>query len=141
MRAVARELMLSYEQPILVEEFVVGDELTVGLVGNDDPEIIGIMRVLPNQPSERFVYSLEVKRDFRRQVRYEHPAKLEPRANRAVEQAALKIFRVLGCRDVTRIDFRLRNGIPYFLELNPLPGINPESSDLVILAEGMGWTP
>jgi D-alanine-D-alanine ligase len=41
---------------------------------------------------------------------------------------------------VARIDFRLREGIPYFLEVNPLPGLNPESSDLVILAERSGWT-
>ena len=140
LRTVARELARTYEQPILVEEFIVGDELTVGVVGNDNPEVIGIMRVLPNQASDRFVYSLEVKRDWRRLVSYECPAKLTSEDRRSVEQAALKTFQVLGCRDITRVDFRLRRGVPYFLELNPLPGINPESSDLVLLAQGMGWT-
>jgi D-alanine-D-alanine ligase len=46
---------------------------------------------------------------------------------------------VLGCRDVARIDFRVREGVPYFLEANPLPGLNPESSDLVIMASLLGW--
>ena len=39
---------------------------------------------------------------------------------------------------MARIDFRLRDGVPYFLEANPLPGLNPESSDLVILARLVG---
>ena len=56
----------------------------------------------------------------------------------AVEYAALKSYEALGCRDVARIDFRLRNGIPYFIEANPLPGLNPESSDLVIMAGLLG---
>ena len=52
-------------QPVLVEEFIEGDELTVGVFGNDPPEILGVMRVLPREPTPRFIYGLEVKRDFR----------------------------------------------------------------------------
>ncbi len=137
---VARDLARDYTQPILVEEFIAGDELTVGIIGNEKPDIVGIMRVLPTEPTERFVYSLEIKRDWRRLVRYECPAELDSADRAAVKQAALKIYQVLGCRDVARIDFRLRKGVPYFLELNPLPGINPESSDLVLLAQGMNWS-
>src|SRR5207253_4209056 len=84
--------------------------------------------------------SLEVKRDFRRQVRYEVPAPIGAEATAAVEKAALTAYRVLGCRDVARVDFRLRDGVPSFLEVNPLPGLNPETSDPVILAELAGWT-
>ncbi|MCI0457710.1 MAG: ATP-grasp domain-containing protein [Gemmataceae bacterium] len=133
-------LWRDYHQPVLVEEFIDGDELTVGLVGNDPPEIIGVMRVLPTRAVGPFVYSLEVKRDFRRQVRYECPARLSAKDQAAVERAALAVWRVLGCRDVSRVDFRLRDGVPYFLEVNPLPGLNPESSDLVILAGLRGWS-
>jgi D-alanine-D-alanine ligase len=98
------------------------------------------MRVLPVRPAEHFVYSLEVKRDYLRQVRYECPARLPPADYHAVEEAALRAFAAFGCRDVARVDFRLRDGIPYFLEINPLPGLNPESSDLVIMAKLVGWT-
>jgi D-alanine-D-alanine ligase len=129
-----------HQQPILVEEFIDGDELTVGMVGNDSPRIIGIMRVLPREAAGRFVYSLEIKRDFLRQVRYECPPPLPADTLQSVTAAALGAYQVLGCRDVSRVDFRLRQGVPYFLEVNPLPGLNPETSDLVILARLAGWS-
>lgn len=128
-----------HRQPALVEEFIVGDELTVGVIGNAPRrEIFGIMRVLPTTPAPRFVYSLEVKRDWRRRVRYEVPARLAPTEIDAVVAAALRSCTALGCRDVARIDFRLRDGVPYFLEANPLPGLNPEDSDLAIMSRGVG---
>lgn len=133
-------LRRDHRQPILAEEYVQGDELTVGMIGNDPPRILGVMRVLPRQATERFVYSLEVKRDWQRQVRYECPAALPAESLKTVEDAAQRAWHALGCRDVARIDFRLRDGVPYFLEVNPLPGLNPESSDLVIMARLIGWT-
>jgi D-alanine-D-alanine ligase len=132
------ELERDYRQPLLVEEFIDGDELTVGVIGNDPPRVLGIMRVLPVRSDQPFVYSLEVKRDFRNQVRYECPAQLKGWDGPAVQQAAIEAYQSLGCRDVARIDFRLRDGVPYFIEANPLPGLNPESSDLVILAQLIG---
>jgi D-alanine-D-alanine ligase len=98
------------------------------------------MRVVPTQPNDHFIYSLEVKRDYLRQVRYECPAPLPNSVLERISQAALLAWQALGCRDVSRIDFRLRDGHPYFLEVNPLPGLNPESSDLVILALQAGWS-
>ncbi|HEY1860913.1 MAG TPA: ATP-grasp domain-containing protein [Gemmataceae bacterium] len=138
--SVIESLRRDHRQPVMVEEFIPGDEVTVGVLGDGPPRILGVMRVLPRQPTERFVYSLEVKRDFRNQVRYECPPKLPAPQVKAIEGAALNAYEVLGCRDVARVDFRVRDGVPYFLELNPLPGLNPESSDLVILAEIVGWT-
>ena len=52
--------------------------------------------------------------------------------------AALAAWQALGCRDVSRIDFRLRDGVAYFLETNPLPGLSPKSGDLVLLAGMVG---
>ena len=122
------------DQPLLVEEFIAGEELTVGVLGNADAHALGTLRIVPLKHSERFVYSLEVKRDYEANVRYESPPALPTEQVRAVEAAALLAFQALGCRDVARIDYRLRDGVPYFLEANPLPGLNPVTSDLVILA-------
>lgn len=138
LRVVVEELWRWYRQPVLIEEFIDGEELTVGLVGNDPPQVLGIMRIIPKDPAEPFVYSLEVKRDWQNRVRYEAPARLPTEVEAAVTEAALDAFDALGCRDVARLDFRLRDGTPYFIEANPLPGLNPDHSDLVILARGVG---
>src|SRR5262245_23055097 len=130
----------AYRQPMLVEEYIAGDELTVAIVGNDDPDVIGTLHVLPQQEEERFIYSLEVKRDWQRRVRYECPPKLSAPRIEAVEYAAWRAYRALGCRDVARIDFRLRGTYPFFIEANPLPGLNPQTGDLVILANKMGMS-
>ncbi|HEY2787759.1 MAG TPA: D-alanine--D-alanine ligase [Fimbriiglobus sp.] len=123
-----------YGQPILVEEFIDGDEVTVGVIGNDPPEVFGVMKISPKGSADRFVYSVEVKRDYLRLIDYECPAVIPAELMREVEDAALILFSSLGCRDVARLDFRIRDREPYFLEINPLPGLNPESSDLVIMA-------
>ncbi len=135
----AERLIGDYRQPILVEEFITGDEVTVGLVGNGaEVDVVGAMRIRPKQPTEAFVYSLEVKRNWQDRVAYEVPAELPVGVDDALKRSALASFAALGCRDVARIDFRIRNGIPYFIEANPLPGLAPDWSDLVILARGMG---
>ncbi len=137
---VYRGLVADYDQPVMVEEFVEGDEVTVGLVGQAEGalDVIGTMKVIPKSPDRDFVYSLEVKRDWRNRVRYETPARFAPEVQALIEQSARDAFRALRCRDVARVDFRVRDGIPYFLEANPLPGLAPGVSDLVILAEGHG---
>jgi D-alanine-D-alanine ligase len=134
------QLWQDYKQPVLVEEFISGDEVTVGIVGNDPPQVLGTMRMVPKLAVDHFVYSLEVKRDWERNVEYEAPAKLPIEVNRALESEALAVFTTLGCRDVARLDFRIRDGVPYFIEINPLPGLSPDSGDLVFLAYRLGLT-
>ncbi len=137
--ATYKELSQAYLQPILIEEFIVGEEVTVGLVGNGAGlEAIGAMRIVPKQADPLFVYSIEVKRDWALRVDYETPAKLSPHVMARLLHAADACYERLGCRDLARIDFRVRDGIPYFIEANPLPGLAPVTSDLVILAAGYG---
>ncbi len=97
-----------------------------------------MMRVLPKTKVEHFVYSLEVKRDYVNLVDYESPVKLPAQVLEKLEKASLDSFRVLGCRDFSRVDFRVsRDGTPYFIEINPLPGLGTYS-DLIIMAGKLG---
>ncbi len=134
-------LLKDYQQPVLIEEFCSGPEFTVGVIGTGaDAHVIGIMEILPkNAPLDTFVYSLEVKRNWEEEVRYDVPPKQTPELLRRVEQVALDAYRALDCRDVARVDVRVGpNNEPMFLEINPLPGLDPVKSDIVILARGMG---
>jgi D-alanine-D-alanine ligase len=116
--------------PVLVEEFLPGDEYTVGIIAG---EVIGAMRVVPRKPAADFIYSLEVKRDYLNQVEYQLADVPD------VEKVALDVWRAFGLRDVARVDVRRdRNGVPNFIEVNPLPGVHPVNSDLIILGRLLG---
>jgi D-alanine-D-alanine ligase len=133
-------ILADYHQPVMVEEFIDGDEITVGVIGNAPARVLGVMRVLPKKKEKHFVYSLEVKRDYVNLVDYECPAALAPDVLNKLEDSSLKVFRTLGCRDFSRVDYRIsRDGTPYFIEINPLPGLG-SYSDLVIMATMLGWT-
>jgi D-alanine-D-alanine ligase len=135
-----REMLAGYKQPVMVEQFIEGDEVTVGMLGNAPPYVLGMMRILPRKQKNRFVYSVEVKRDWRNLVDYEAPADLPEKVQRQIVESSGKTYRVLGCRDFARIDFRVsKDGIPYMLEINPLPGLG-DYSDLVIMALKLGWS-
>jgi D-alanine-D-alanine ligase len=138
--SVVVSLWRDYKQSVLIEEFIAGEEVTVGVLGNDPPRVIGSMRVVPKQPTNRFIYGLEVKRDWQARVSYECPPRLSNSTLRAIENSALAAYDVLGCRDVARIDFRIRDGVPYFIEANPLPGLNPETGDLLLICKAMGMS-
>jgi D-alanine-D-alanine ligase len=139
MQEEAIRLLESYRQPVMVEEFIAGDEVTVGIIGNTPPRVMGMMRILPRRRQKHFIYSLEVKRDYLNLVDYECPPQLEDEIKERIALASLKIFKILGCRDFARLDFRVSpDGVPYFLEINPLPGLG-SYSDLVIMADKLGW--
>ena len=131
-----RELQRVYECPVLVEEFLSGAEVTVGVAGNGkNTRILGLMEIGTALGSGRFLYSLEAKRDWRRQVSYHVPPRLDAGTINQLSASALAAYRLLGCRDIARMDFRLDvAGEPRFIECNPLPGLNPETGDIVLLS-------
>ena len=87
------------------------------------------------------VYSNRLKTDLADQLGYLCPAPLAGAQVRELNWLAAAVFRVIGCNDVSRIDFRLDENDsykPYVLEINPLPGLAPGISDLVIESDAMG---
>ena len=79
-----------------------------------------------------------VKQDWEEHVYYECPAKLTDE-QKAMEKIARATFLALDCRDVARVDLRMdAEGRIYVLEVNPLPGLTPDYSDLVLIAKAIG---
>jgi D-alanine-D-alanine ligase len=140
LREAAREMIQKYDQPALVEDYIGGREFTVGMLGERRPKVLPPMEVVFLDQSEtRPVYSFEFKQDSSTKIRYDVPARLEPSQLRVLERAARECFIALGCRDVARVDFRMdEQGKVYFLECNPLPGLTPGWSDLVLIAKAAG---
>jgi len=128
--------------PLLIERFIPGREFTVGILGNREPYVLGIMEIrFREKGTQDFIYSYEVKNDWRRLCEYIISPPMDPALEQKVRASAFTAYRALGCRDVARMDFRIdKEGEAYFLEANPLPGLSPVYSDLVIMAKGMGWT-
>jgi len=141
LREKAAGLLETYGSPVLVEEFIKGPEFTVGILGNENPFVLGVMQIeIKGRAPEESIYSLEIKREWEEKVRYHCPPSMDQDLLRKIEEVALRSYRALECRDVSRVDIRVgEDRIPYFLEINPLPGLSPVYGDLVMIARSMGW--
>jgi D-alanine-D-alanine ligase len=140
LREVVKEIVGKYQQPALIEEYIGGREFTVGLLGERRPRVLPPMEIVFLDKEEKNpVYSFQHKLDFNDRIRYDAPAKIEPALLEKLRAAARGSFMALGCRDVARIDFRMDDkGRIFFIECNPLPGLTPGWSDLVLIAQGAG---
>ena len=130
-------VILRYRQPALVERYLPGREFTVGIVGNGgDARVLGVCEIVLKANAEANVYSLHNKELCEELVTY---APADDDEACVAGARGLEAYRALECRDAARIDFRSdANGEPYFLEANPLAGLNPWHSDLPILAAQNG---
>jgi D-alanine-D-alanine ligase len=92
---------------------------------------------------EAGIYTSRMKVEMAHEFHYMCPAPLNDDQLEDLSWLAAATFRVTGCLDVARVDFRLDandGDRPYILEVNPLPGLNPGYSDLCIEATADGWT-
>ncbi|MFH0899521.1 MAG: ATP-grasp domain-containing protein [Pseudomonadota bacterium] len=140
MRAAVRALIDKYRQPALVEEYIPGREFTVGLLGERRPRVLPPMEICFKDTSkERPIYDFQVKQEWEKHVEYKCPAPLTQTESRLIERLARETFGALDCRDVARADLRMNpQGQIYVLEVNPLPGLTPDYSDLVLIAKAAG---
>ena len=141
-RQVAR-VSARYRQEALVEEFIEGTELTVGVIGDDVLPILEI-DFSSCRASEEFFYSWRMK-EFQGNAAMglaptlRCPARLAGPTAARVREAALAAHRALGCVDLSRTDIRLRaDGTPFVLEVNPLPGLSPLDSNFPIMTTAAG---
>jgi D-alanine-D-alanine ligase len=133
-----RYLLKTYKEPVLIEEYLEGEEFTIGIVGNP-PHVIGTMQIVIDTDKVEDFYSYRVKEEYEQFVHYICPPRIDPERLAQIEEMALRAYKVLDCRDFGRVDIRCdADGNPHFLEINPLAGLNPQHSDLCIIARHNG---
>ncbi len=122
---------------LLVEEYIDGREFTVAVLEKDGkPQVLPIIEqnfdILP--PGMNKVAGYELKWMIEDTLEdpskaYDCPAKIDDGVKAEIEKTSRKIFTGLKVRDCARIDYRMKeNGVLYFLEINTLPGINPDET-------------
>lgn len=131
----AYEVALKYNDDVLVEEFIDGFFVTVGVLEKDGKAFA--TEILEIRPKTEW-YDFEAKytsgmSDFI------CPANLSKEVTAKVKEVAVKAFETAGCRGVSRIDFMMMNNIPYLLEINTSPGMT-STSDLPAQSAAMGIT-
>jgi D-alanine-D-alanine ligase len=125
-------ILRKFNEPAIVEEYIDGRELNVGIIGNKKPLILPISEIdfsgLPEEYPKIVTYDAKWMEGT---IEYSGtqgkcPAPLPPSAEEKVKEIALRAYRLMGCRDYARVDIRLsKNYKPYVLEVNP----NPDLSD------------
>ncbi len=162
-------LIHAYRQTVIAEEYVPGEDVTCGLVGNLSPKAAGdpvpplVHRALTAKggldydgvhvfpvsqinhkaiPDMDPYYSHAVKALPLEEYPYTCPALLSPELTAEIMRLTIETFRVTRCLDFGRVDFRLHRDEalrPYVIEINALPGLAP-ISDLVLCAKAEGWS-
>lgn len=137
LKEVCSSLLQTFHQPVLVETYLPGREFTVGIIGTGkDARVIGVMEALFNPEAEPYAYSYENKEHYENLVRY--VLAQDDEAAHAAE-ISLLAWRGLGLQDGGRVDLRSDAcGLPHFIEVNALAGLNPVRSDLPILCSLVG---
>jgi len=141
-----KELIGLYKHEVLVEEFIDGKELTVGILENGKTMVLPILEIdfSSCKNSGEYFYSWRMKEyqgnaEMGLNPIFHCPARLDKETEERVKEVALKTHRAVGCFDISRTDIRLdKNNVPYVLEINPLPGLDPKESNLPLMAYAAG---
>lgn len=133
-----------YNPPMMIMEYIEGTEFTVGVLGNgEDTRILPILEIdfskLPEGLNK--IYSFEAKFEYDEYITYHIPARIDEETYKKISDTAIKAFNSLGLRDYSRVDIRIKNGVPYVIEINSLPGLDRNNSDIIKMAaaEGMEY--
>lgn len=122
-----------YGQQALVEEYISGREFNISIVGNERPMVLPISEIVfeYNEDPKIVDYMAKWFKDSEEYVKTKPvcPARIDESIKSSIEEAAVRAYKALKCRDYARIDIRfdVRTKTPYVLEVNPNPDISPDA--------------
>jgi len=103
---------------LIFEQFIEGREITVGILGNQNPEALPAMEIKPK--NSFFDYESKYTEGMAEEVFLEEP---DRELEKKIQEIGLKVHKILGCRGISRSDFIVdKKGNIYFLEVNTIPG-------------------
>jgi len=136
LRVQLAKVIAETKRPILIEEYIEGSELDIGIIGNgENIHVLPISRtIFDNMPKGYWgIYPFEAKYGEEESVydKYmivERPAKISKKQTQIVSEIAIDVYNILDCHDYGRVEMRMdRNGNFYVLELNANPTIGYDS--------------
>jgi D-alanine-D-alanine ligase len=141
-----KEVISAYRQEALIEEFIYRKELTVGILENGKTTILPILEIDFSgcTHSGEYFYSWRMKEyqgntELGLVPKFYCPARLGKLTEAKVKETALRTHHAVGCFDISRTDIRLsKDNVPYVLEINPLPGLDPKESNFPLMAYAAG---
>jgi D-alanine-D-alanine ligase len=124
----AKNIFEHFQQPVLVEQYIEGREVNVGLLGNDPPQALPPVELVFGEGPAVYTYEDKTHRSGR-EIQLACPAPLSEELTERVQGLAIRAFSVLGCQDCARVDFRLdHDDNPYILEINSMASLGQGGS-------------
>lgn len=120
----ALRLALRHDNEVMVEAYIKGRELTVGVLGNQDLMPLPLIEIIPNDQYEFFDYEAKYQPGASKEI---CPAPVDDRVREKAQQYALTAHRCLQLRGYSRTDMILSGDELYLLETNTIPGMTPTS--------------
>jgi len=119
----ALDLAFSYDGTVLVDEYLGDKELTCAILGNKKPRALPVIEIIPT--GKFFDYESKYESGGAEEI---VPARIGEKVRKEVQKLSVKVYRVLGCKGFSRVDFMLKDGEkPVVLEINTIPGLTPMS--------------
>jgi len=136
LREAAQVIFETFNQAVLLEKYIEGREINVGLIGNNPPEAFPPCEILFGEEGPA-IYTIEDKKGKSgREIQWTCPAPIGEELTKKSQDIAVQAFAALGCYDCARVDMRLDSeGNLYILEINSLPSLGEHGSYTIAARE------
>ncbi|MFH0863644.1 MAG: D-alanine--D-alanine ligase family protein [Candidatus Gottesmanbacteria bacterium] len=131
---IALDKALAFSNPILIDEYLKGTEISCAVLGNDNPQALPLAEIVPK--NEFFDYEAKYTDGKSDEI---VPARISKSLTKMIQDLSIKIFKAIGAKGVARVEFILVDDKPYCLEINTIPGLT-SSSIVPKEAKGAGIT-